>query len=94
MTEKEEEYSNQYAKYVFELRQKYKEYLSFENMKNAEIDLFSKLFIQWKYSIPVEVIENYNKVKEEENDLFFIKEEINNDFDEIQKIINRRKKND
>lgn len=84
MTEKEEEYSNQYAKYVFELRQKYKEYLSFENMKNAEIDLFSKLFIQWKYSIPIEVIENYNKVKEE----------INNDFDEIQKIINRRKKND
>lgn len=61
---KDKDYEKDFSNYILKLKKIYGNNLSFSQIRNADFDLLCKLYVQFKYEIPVEVIE---KNKEEKN---------------------------
>ena len=54
-------YQNDYCEFIIKLKEKYTINCKLSEIKNEEILTLSLLLLQWKYNIPKEIIENYNK---------------------------------
>lgn len=55
------DYGKELSNYVMEMHNKHGRDAQLSQLTNFEIDKLSKLVVQYRYGIPVSVIENYKK---------------------------------
>lgn len=58
---KDKDYEKDFSNYILKLKKIYGNNLSFSQIRNADFDLLCKLYVQFKYEIPVELIEKNKK---------------------------------
>lgn len=64
-SKKNKDYDKEFSNYILKLKNRYGNDLKFSQIKNKDFDLLCKLYIQFKYKIPMNIIENYLKGKNE-----------------------------